>query len=295
MIDNEFSILTSIPQRNKKQIIVEFNFGIDEKTANRKTIKLSNSTTKTLVDYHIKVDKKHLYILLDEVNLNSTYVLEIDDIVDELNRKLNHPYKKEIVFKFDVKTIVEFIKPVNNETIKSKILDLEIKAMSVENEVISYEFDISKDIAFSNIYNTIKTDKTSISTAIKEDGQYFIRCRATIKSTIDGEEDLYGDYCNPISIIIYNSDNSCSEDNKDNDFLDDFVFSDDIFEDTIEPLQILSKTINGSNETEFYIEFNKDIDVSKIIQIHNLEESPEEDIDGIKYITLDTFIYRRDL
>lgn len=290
-----------------KQIVIETNFKIDTSSISMDNVLLykcdENNTHERFTQYTLTIDKSEKNVVIqfeDYPSDNSKFYIIVKNLVDKLGRKLAENYDKYITFSYNIKTKVNIIKPTNQAVLKEGDVELVI-ATSCEDKGIKYRIEISRDVAFfksdyiilsnnkdevfisDNVeYNLIGFDieQTEIKALInfKTDGQYFIRIRA------EKEEHITGKWCDAVSFSVSTAESPL----KDNSgFLNDFLFSDSLYEEELEPLKVLSYTMDGTTSQQFYIEFNKDI---KFIQ----DEDSKYSKDGLLYLGKG-YMIRRDL
>ena len=113
----------------------------------------------------------------------------------------------------------------------------------------------------------------------KKDGQYYIRVRA------EQNRNIAGKWC--YDIISFGVTTAESPLKDDSGFLNDFLYSDSLYEEPLEPLKVIGSTQTGTTTQEFYIEFNKDLE---FVQDANSKYSK----DGLLYLGK-AYMIRRDL
>lgn len=255
---NEFCVTSIFTDLSQKKIVIETNFKIDPASVNYENVKLVNTENGVQQNYRLTVEEKNVILIFNEYpSLSTTYLLIVSNLVDVLKRTLNSSVSKEIVFVSDVKEKVQIVKPVHNEALKINPIEIEIDAISEEKEEgINYRFEISSDVAFFNIVNSIVSSDTKVSVKLS-DGQYYLRARAE-------RQDEWGDWSGVISFVVVTSV-SCEEHSPtDSEFIEDILISNEFFIDEIIETQIIEKTPNGTTDSEFYIVLNKNIDLDLI-------------------------------
>lgn len=285
---NDFCITSIYTDLSLKQVIIETNFKVEENTVNLETVQLVNYDSGSLENYKLQVKEKNIVLILNEwPSQDIQYLIKVTDIKDMLGRSMNSPVSKKIVFVSDIKSKVDIVKPVNNEALTTKIIEIEINAISEEEQVLNYRYEISSDVAFFNMINVVETKdlKTKIELS---DGQYYLRARA------QGEKD-YGDWSEVVTFtVVTNVVCGCTDDN--DKFLDDVLLASDFFGEEIEETTILESTKNGTVDNEYYIILNKDIQFAMPLEEEIPQEPPvEEDLEESGLVLLCSIpMYRRD-
>lgn len=290
-----FNITSVEPIYSQKMIVIQTTFRVDETTVNRKSVQVLTASTGTTTLYKLSVDNDKINITLkDWPDLNDTYIVRITDIKDMLHRELISPVTKNIVFNPGVKIKTLITAPLNNEAITSEqnLINFSIKqinpdgtetvkpmpvtvtdsqlpkdnqtsgsteAMLEDESDVIYHFEFASDIAFFNVIKDVKIPYTSGAVQL-DNGQYYMRARAI-------KDNLFGDWSEVITFNAISVPDECSniiEDAK-REYLEDFVAPVDFFIDTdgLE-FEIVSNSNNGETYPEFYIEFSKEIDGTKL-------------------------------
>lgn len=290
---NEFCVTSIFTDLSQRKIVIETNFKIDPASVNNENVKLVNTENGVQQNYRLTVEEKNVILIFNEwPSLSTTYFLIISNLVDVLKRTLNSSVSKEIVFVSDVKEKVQIVKPVHNEALIINPIEIEIDAISDEKEEgINYRFEISSDVAFFNIVNSVVSNETKINVKL-DDGQYYLRARAE-------KENEWGDWSDFISFVVVTSV-SCEEHSpKNSEFIDDILISNEFFMDEIIETQIIEQTPNGTTDSEFYIVLNKNIDLDSITVPLMDDIDPDfsrphpGEIDGLMLLK-NINIYRRD-
>lgn len=291
-----------------KQIIIETNFKIDASSISMDNITLyeclEDNSHERVTNYSLSVDKSGKNVVIqfeDYPKDNSRYYIIVKNLVDKLGRQLKENYDRYILFSYNIKTKVTITNPV--EQYVSNTSNVEIKmATSCEDKGIKYRLEISRDVAFlksdyiilsdnkneiqvsdnvnySLIGCTIEQSEITVLIDFKKDGQYYIRARA------EKDNNIAGKWCEQnISFSVTTAESPL----KDNSgFLNDFLFSDVLYDDEPEPLKIVSGTSDGTTSQQFFIEFNKDIEFTQDADSQYTE-------DGLLYIGK-AYMIRRDL
>jgi hypothetical protein len=279
---NEFSIQEVIPDLSNKRLIIITNFKVDPQTILPTNIALYNYDQTSLETYQLIPDNKNIFVVMNDYPTNDTrYYLKIKDLRDALGRTLKTEFNDYIVFKNEVKTKLEIVSPKSRETVKSRVIPMKIKVTELDEEkATTCRIEFSSDNIFYNILNTVEQDivngEVSIDTTIEREGQIYVRARAE-------RDNLVGDWSETICFNIY----TIPMESINTNFLEDYLLTDDLFDDTVELIQteIQDKTAIATNDGVFYLEFNKEI---------QLPENYEVDEDG--YVNLGTIIgFRKEL
>ena len=279
---NEFSIQEVIPDLSNKRLIIITNFKVDPQTILPTNIALYNYDLTSLETYQLIPDNKNIFVVMNDYPTNDTrYYLKIKDLRDALGRTLKTEFNDYIIFKNEVKTKLEIVSPKSRETVKSRVIPMKIKVTELDEEkATTCRIEFSSDNIFYNILNTVEQDivngEVSIDTTIEREGQIYVRARAE-------RDNLVGDWSETICFNIY----TIPMESINTNFLEDYLLTDDLFDDTIDLIQteIQDKTAIATNDGVFYLEFNKEI---------QLPENYEVDEDG--YVNLGTIIgFRKEL
>lgn len=291
-----FNITSIEPDYSNKKIIIVTTFAVEKKTVNRKNIELIDASSGTAAIYKLSVDDDKIIITLkDWPSLDHGYLVKVTNIKDKLNRDLVSPINKEIMFYSNTKLKVKIVSPNNNEalirqhnlinfsikqinsdgsetekpmppvTVPNPSLpnedDSECKEAMTEDELnVMYHFEFASDIAFFDIVKDYKTPYTEGYVQL-DNGQYYMRCRVV-------ENDMNGDWSETITFAVIpdmqnEEDNSLSKEKQ--DYINDMLAPIDFFLDEDDAIfEIVSHSNNGVTYPEFYIEFNKDIDINKL-------------------------------
>ena len=248
---NDFCITSIFTDLSLRKVVIETNFKVDERTVNLETVQFVSCKSGLLENYKLQVEDKNIVLTLNEwPSLEEEYMIKITDIKDLLDRSLNSPVSKKIVFVTDIKSKVKVVKPVDNETLTTNTIEIEIKAISEEEQDLNYRFEISSDVAFFNIVETVVTKELATKVSLK-DGQYYLRTRA------ENEKDC-GDWSEVINFLVV-ANATCECKDKNDDFLDDVLISSDFFMEEKKAPIIIEKTQNGLTDSEFYIILNKNV------------------------------------
>ena len=291
-----FNITSVTPDYSNKQIVIQTTFRVDKDTVNKKNVSVTSAESGITVVYKLSVDEDRIIITLkDWPDLDSYYVVKVTKIKDMLNRDLIHPLSKDIYFKPEtaLKCIIE--SPKNNEAVKEqhKLVYFSIKQVNSDGTMVShpmpypinpelppkdeedselaskeavledesdimYHFEFASDTAFFDIVKDYKSNYTDGYITL-DNAQYFMRARVI-------ENGLQGDWSEVITFTVI-PETACDVELEQakQDYLDDIFAPVDFFVNGFEePFEIVSQSENGKTFPEFFIEFSKDIDVSKL-------------------------------
>lgn len=293
-----FNVTKIVGDFSNKTITIITNFAVDKTTVNKKNVKVVTSESGTIVIYKLSVEKENIIITLKEwPSLDHKYQVNVSDIKDMLGRDLISPLTKLIEFKADTKLRAEITYPKNNEAVirqhnlvyfaikqlnpdgtitvmprpelhnsdelpnhtdDSELVDSKKAIVGVESDV-KYHFEFSSDIAFFNVVKDYYSESFTDGLIELDNGQYYMRARII-------ENDMPGDWSPVITFIVVSEPNECenilSEAQK--QYLDEVLAPVEFFLDDEEEMQIISRSANGETYPEFYIEFNKDIDIDSL-------------------------------
>lgn len=287
-----FNVTSIVGDYTNKSITIQTNFAVDKDTVNKKNVKVVDASSGTTVVYKLSVDKKNIIIILkDWPNLNCEYQINVTNIKDMLNRDLVNPISKFIEFKADTKLKARITAPKNNEAIISQhnlvYFSLEqlnpdgtitvipkpepysIKlpnAISSEEEAteevesdVKYHFEFASDVAFFDIVKDYYSSEFTDGCIELDSNQYYMRARII-------ENDMPGDWSETVTFTV--TPDTCEHNDilseAQKQYLDEVFAPVDFFLDDEEDLIIVSKSPNGETLSEFYIEFNLDLDPDNI-------------------------------
>lgn len=287
-----FNVTSMIGDYTNKRITIETNFTVDSNTVNKQNVKVMDASSGTIVLYKLSVDKNNIIVTFKEwPSLNSSYQINITKIKDILGRDLITPLTKNIEFKADTKYKAEINYPRNNEavireynlvyfsikqlnpdgtiTVKPRPELSNIKLPNIDddsdldnsdNEAIvgadvKYHFEFASDIAFFNIIKEYYSEDFTDGLIELDNGQYYMRARVI-------EKDMPGDWSETITFTVVSETSECDDilSEAQKDYLEDVLAPVEFFLDEEEDLEIVSRSSNGETYSEFYIEFNMDID-----------------------------------
>lgn len=265
---NEFCITGIVTSVSEKTITIQTNFSLNKSSITRRNVKV-NYGDGSICDYTVACDNKNIIITFtDWLSPNTQYFLYVSKIEDALNRTLRSPFEKIITIQSGIVNKVAILKPVNNEAIKNNIIEIEVKA-TPEDDIKQFYYEISSDVAFSNIIESITTKDNfiTVSNTNFESGQYFVRCRVQ-----DADNNLFGNWSEPIGFIYIKEDinkpnttNNCEHD----EFIDEMLSVDSIIME-MNPLTILSGPNHGSTDESIFITFDRPIDPKSLPSVITL-------------------------
>ena len=207
---------------------------------------------------------------------------------DKLDRELVHPLTKEVTFKADTKLKVVILNPNNNEAVvkQHNLIHFSIKQINPDNSEtvkpmpgsdmlpesgnkeamtedelnVTYHFEFASDVAFFNVVKDYQTSYTEGFIQL-DNGQYFMRAKAV-------ENGMDGNWSETITFTVVPE--LCSGDldeisQSKKDYIDEIMSPVEFFLNDVDDIfEIVSRSGNGVTYPEFYIEFNKDIDVDRL-------------------------------
>lgn len=279
---------------SNKTITIVTNFTVDETTVNKKNVKVVDADSGTIVIYKLSTDKNNIIITLKEwPNLNSQYQVNVTEIKDKLGRDLINPLTKLIEFKADTKLKAEIVYPRNNEAVirqqnlvyfsirqlnpdatitvnprpdlidiielPNDIINLGLedskKAMIETESDIKYHFEFASDVAFFNVVKEYYSNDYTDGIIELENNQYYMRVRII-------EDGMPGDWSETITFTVISEPTGCDDilSEAQKQYLDEILSPVDFFLDEAEEIRIVSRSANGETCSEFFIEFNVDLD-----------------------------------
>lgn len=286
-----FNVTSILTDYTNKLITIETNFTVDPDTVTKKNIQVNAASSGTTVLYKLSTDDNKIIVTLKEwPDIDNTYYeVRVSGIQDMLKRDLVSAITKNVIFKPDTKLKVKIQSPKNNEAIvkEHNLINFSIiqinpdgtettKPMEsvppnpegfISNEAIledesevTYHFEFASDVAFFDIVK----DYSSVYTEgyIQLDpGQYYMRARAIENTT------LVGDWSETFTFTVVpelclESDLELEQAKK--DYIEDILAPVEFFLGEAEVATIVFQSKNGVTYPEFSIEFNKDIDSSKL-------------------------------
>ena len=292
---NVFNITAITPDYSNKSILIKTNFKVDPSTVKKKNVQVIAASSGITVTYKLSVeDDKIIITLKDWPDLDSYYVVKVENVKDMLNRDLVHPLSKDIKFKAEceLKTIVHSpnnneaviqqhnliyfsIKQVNpdgtlsshpmpdnslpnqklpNEDEEEKSSELTKKAVLEDESDVTYHFEFALDTAFFDIVKDYTSPYTDGYIQL-DNNQYYMRARAI-------KNGMQGDWSDTITFTVIPELNECDSliEEAKKDYLEDIMAPVEFFLESDKDLEIVSRSNNGVTYPEFYLEFNKDLD-----------------------------------
>lgn len=294
-----FNITSITGNYTDKTIVIQSNYFVDESTVNKQNVKIVDASSGTVVIYKLSTDKDKIIITLKEwPKPNVLYQVNVTCIKDKLGRDLQHPLTKNIEFKVDTKLKARIIYPKNNEALYKQhnlvyfsmdqlnpdgtistypnpdIADLvdisndskdvlsdnsNIEAILRAESDIKYHIEFSSDIAFLHVVKDFLSDYTDGLIEL-DNGKYYARARVI-------EDELNGDWSEIITFNVIPDSNDCLDDllkESQKEYIEEVLAPVDFFLDEDTEIKVVSKSLNGTTYSEFYIEFNMDIDKEKL-------------------------------
>jgi hypothetical protein len=230
-------------------------------------VTLYNYDEAKLENYSMSVDNKDIIIKLADPPQDIRYYLKIKNIKDALSRTLKTAINEYITFYLDVKTKVEILSPRSRETLNTRTVSIRLKAVNPEPDT-AFHIEIAADNVFFKDLHSLdipsaqldENNEIEIDTVVDREGQIYIRARAEV-------DELPGDWSKTICFNIL----TISMDSLDTTFLEDYLTTEELFEDDIIELpETISRTDIASNNGYFYLEFNKNI---KLPSSYELDEN----------------------
>lgn len=284
-----FNVTSIDTDYSNKQIIIKTTFSVEPKTVNRKNVEVATASSGTAVIYKLSVDDDKIIVTLkDWPELDNFYVVRIVNVKDKLDRELVHPLTKEVTFKADTKLKVVILNPNNNEAVvkQHNLIHFSIKQINPDNSEtvkpmpgsdmlpesgnkeamtedelnVTYHFEFASDVAFFNVVKDYQTSYTEGFIQL-DNGQYFMRAKAV-------ENGMDGNWSETITFTVVPE--LCSGDldeisQSKKDYIDEIMSPVEFFLNDVDDIfEIVSRSGNGVTYPEFYIEFNKDIDVDRL-------------------------------
>lgn len=264
---SDFSVQEIITDKSEQTVIVKTNFKVDPESVTMDNVTLYNYDEAKLENYSMSVDNKDIIIKLADPPQDIRYYLKIKNIKDALSRTLKTAINEYITFYLDVKTKVEILSPRSRETLNTKTVSIRLKAVNPEPDT-AFHIEIAADNVFFKDLHSLdipsaqldENNEIEINTVVDREGQIYIRARAEV-------DELPGDWSKTICFNIL----TISMDSLDTTFLEDYLTTEELFEDDIIELpETISRTDIASNNGYFYLEFNKNI---KLPSSYELDEN----------------------
>ena len=255
------------------------------------------------IDYSLSCDGKNIIIELPDYPYEEDqYYLFVSGIRDRLGRELVEPYMKYISFTPNIGTKLVIQSPEDNAAINSKKIHVEVtildddeytlKLIDKPSDIVLFsESDLDEmlqlgtntvclevatdnkffkkevikfgehDAESSNVYKVRADNIARIGNTLSfdliffEDQKYFIRARLESREN----EHYFGSWSDVVGFMVKAEELL----NASEEYMNEMLFSEVIFEDEYEPLEIVSKTDDSYTDQEFYIEFNKPVKITK--------------------------------
>lgn len=211
---------------------------------------LTNNITK---DIKFSVDSKYKAVITSPVNLEA--VLTQHSLLYFSMNRINEDGTITVKPNTELKDIISL------PTYNSKLRDSNMKEAVLESESgIQYEFQFASDIAFFDIVKTY-TSKFTNGLIQLDNGQYYMRAR------VNEKDDMSGDWSETITFSVVPNGEECENNiltEAEKDYLEDVLAPVEFFLEDETELKIVSRSQNGETYPEFYIEFNLDIDATKL-------------------------------
>ena len=258
---------------------------------------------KLLTNYTLSCSGKNIMIELNEYPYEGDqYYVFVKGIHDRLGRELYEPYMKTVVFSPNIATKLIIQAPEDMAAIKSKRIHVEVTILDDDEYTLKLIDDASDIVLFSesdlqemlelstntvhlevstdnkfykkediyleehsarstNVYKVSADNVARIGNTLSfdlmffEDQKYFIRARLESKEN----EHYFGCWSQPVGFMV--KAESLLDDSE--RYMDEMLFSETIFDEGYEPVELVSKSDESVTDQEFYIEFNKPVKITK--------------------------------
>jgi hypothetical protein len=244
----KFDILGINTSLTDKKVYIECTLDVEEATATRDAITLTERTTSRVIDYDIAVNGTIIELTLKDwpvPNLEHLLVVQtgVKSVTDE---PLEAALKRLIIFPSEVTSTAIITSPSNYEEINALSLTwIEKQADANMGLVNSYYVEVATENAFYNVVRaTTVYGKNDIGLTGIPDGQYFVRVRVQ-----DGDQ--YGRWSKTITFLFKTTAGGTAPPVSGTDN-DDPIYDDD--------LVILTLPTNGETPSTFLIEFEDILD-----------------------------------
>ena len=255
------------------------------------------------IDYSLSCKGKDIIIELDDFPYEEDeYYLFMHGVRDRLGRELLQPYMRYLSFRPNIGTQLIIQAPSDDAAINSKRVHVEITILDDDKYTLKLIDDPSDIVIFSEsdldemlelstntVHLEVSTDKKffkkedimfdehdattsnpykvradniarvgntlSFDLQFFEDQKYFIRARLESREN----EHYFGRWSDHVGFFVKSEELL----NASEDYLNEMLFTETIFEEDYKPLEVISKTDNLCTDQEFYIEFNKPVKVDK--------------------------------
>ncbi len=279
---SKFSIQEIVPDLSQRRVTIKTNFKVDANSVSESTCALYNYDKSALEVYQMQVDGKNIYLTLNEFPVDGgRYYLKVANIKDALGRVLNTSYDDYIIFESELKTKVQIVSPGSRETLKSRTFTVKVKATENLEEDVKCKIEISTDNIFYNklvvLEQPLVDGEVSVDTTVEREGQIYIRAR------VEKTDAVVGDWSELVCFNIY----TIQMDSIDTTFLEDYLTTEDLFDDTVDLLEttVEDKPVFDKEEGALYFELNKKIKLPA-----------EYELDENGYINLGTVVgFRKEL
>ena len=255
------------------------------------------------IEYSIKCEGKNIIVELDEYPYEGEeFYLFVFGVLDRLGRKLVQPYMRTLSFSPNIGTKLVIQAPQEDAYINSKKIHVEVtildddeytlKLIDKPSDIVLFsESDLDEMLELSTnvVHLEVATDKKffkkediiieeheasttnpykvrcedivrigntlSFNLQFFEDQKYFIRVRLESKEN----EHYFGSWSDSVGFSVKAEDPL----NATEQYMNEMLFTDIIFEEDYKELEVVSKTDNLCTDQEFYIEFNKPVKITK--------------------------------
>ena len=318
---NEFSIIDISSNYSTNSFLINTNFSVDKDTVNKDNIKISiiKDEKQIAIDTFVLVPEgKNIIVKFDDyAYADQQFFIYINNLKDKLGRTQHIPYDKFIKFTPNIPTQLNITTPLDQFASKTKAIHIEVAILGDGNNTI--QVGDASDIAIFNedgsFANNIKmhlqigTDKSFLNSEyvhiyehrtessnphevsvhnvekigdvlafdlqVNKDTQYYIKVRMERADTI------FGEWSDTVTFMVKTESLLDPSD----DYMHSMLFSESLFVEEYEPLEVVHYSEEGYTDTEFYMELNKPVAVNDDMPVC---------ADGLVYLGKCTLI-RRDL
>ena len=263
---------------------------------------ITKDGNNTMTDYTLSCEGKNIIIELNEFPYEEDeYYLAMFGVQDRLGRKLPEPYMRSLSFSPNIGTKLVIQAPQDDAYINSKKIHVEVTILDDDEYTLKLIDDPSDIVIFSEsdldemlelsvnmVHLEISTDKKffkkeditigeheatstnpykvrcdniarigntlSFDLQFFEDQKYFIRARLESREN----ENYFGRWSDYVGFSVKAEDPL----NATEQYMNEMLFTDIIFEEDYKELEVVSKTDNLCTDQEFYIEFNKPVKIT---------------------------------
>ena len=269
MAEYDFGVLEIESSLKEQSIFIKFSLDLDQDTVTYDNIYLmafdKKNNANRGVKYRIIVEEDVLQLKLEEWAVpNCKYTILIQPgITSVTNVTLEYAIIRNFIFKSDVTSTINILSPATFSKISDKTFTCTWEEIGDKIES-NYYLEIDKSNSFNlDPLTTIVKNKESFTTNILEDGQYYLRIRATDKNNYN-----YGYWSDIITFTIEKPKEDIKPDiptnpDENQDIKPEKPENDDliVIEDD---LKIMSVSENGITPESFDFMFEDDIDISEI-------------------------------